>query len=84
MPKVGLYKMDGNKVGDIELNEAVFGQEVNRLSLTILQIKDRARRAPKLVQRFRAAVSNRGVRKVQAVQDRAVSGLHSGLRAVSH
>ena len=33
MPKVGLYKMDGNKVGDIELNEAVFGQEVNKSAL---------------------------------------------------
>ena len=33
MPKVGLYKMDGNKVGDIELNEAVFDQEVNKSAL---------------------------------------------------
>ena len=33
MPKVGLYKMDGNKVGDIELCDAIFGQEVNKSAL---------------------------------------------------
>ena len=30
MPTVGLYKMDGSQVGDIELNESIFGQEVNK------------------------------------------------------
>ncbi|MBE7052712.1 MAG: 50S ribosomal protein L4 [Ruminococcaceae bacterium] len=29
MPKVDLYKMDGSKNGTIELNDAIFGQEVN-------------------------------------------------------
>ena len=29
MPKVALYNMEGSQVGDIELNENVFGQEVN-------------------------------------------------------
>ncbi len=29
MPKVALYNMEGNQVGDIELSEKVFGQEVN-------------------------------------------------------
>ena len=29
MPKVALYNMVGSQVGDIELNENVFGQEVN-------------------------------------------------------
>ncbi len=29
MPKTALYKMDGSKVGEIELNESIFGQEVN-------------------------------------------------------
>ena len=33
MPKVGLYKMDGSQVGDIELSEAIFGQEVNKSAL---------------------------------------------------
>jgi len=29
MPKVALYNMEGSQVGDIELNENVFGQEIN-------------------------------------------------------
>ena len=29
MPKVALYNMEGSQVGDIELSENVFGQEVN-------------------------------------------------------
>ena len=29
MPKVALYNIEGTKIGDIELSEAVFGQEVN-------------------------------------------------------
>ena len=30
MPKVGLYNMAGSQIGDIELSEKVFGQEVNK------------------------------------------------------
>ena len=30
MPTVGLYKMDGSQAGTIELNESIFGQEVNK------------------------------------------------------
>ncbi len=30
MPKVGLYNMAGSQIGDIELSENVFGQEVNK------------------------------------------------------
>jgi len=29
MPKVALYNMEGSQIGDIELNESVFGAEVN-------------------------------------------------------
>ena len=29
MPKVALYKMDGNVSGEIELNDEVFGAEIN-------------------------------------------------------
>lgn len=30
MPTVGLYKMDGSQAGTIELNESIFGQEINK------------------------------------------------------
>ena len=29
MPKVALYNMEGSQIGDIELNESIFGCEVN-------------------------------------------------------
>lgn len=33
MPKVSLYKKDGTKAGQIELNDAVFGAEVNEAAM---------------------------------------------------
>ncbi len=33
MPTVALYNMEGAKVGDMELSEAIFGQEVNKTVL---------------------------------------------------
>ena len=33
MPKVALYDIKGNNIGDIELSDAVFGQEVNASAL---------------------------------------------------
>ena len=33
MPKAVLYNMQGEKIGDIELNDAVFGQDVNKTVL---------------------------------------------------
>lgn len=33
MPKTVLYKMDGSQAGEIELNESIFGQEVNKSAL---------------------------------------------------
>ncbi len=33
MPKVALYNMEGSQIGDIELNESIFGAEVNEVAL---------------------------------------------------
>ena len=33
MPKVGLFSKEGNQIGDIELNEAIFSVEVNQYAL---------------------------------------------------
>ena len=33
MPKVGLFNKEGQQVGDIQLNEQVFGVEVNKYAL---------------------------------------------------
>lgn len=42
MPKVALYKQDGSQVGDIELNELVFGIEPNKHVLSEAVIMQRA------------------------------------------
>ncbi len=33
MPKVALYNMEGSQIGDIELNESIFGCEVNETAI---------------------------------------------------
>ena len=33
MPKVALYNMEGSQIGDIELNESIFGCQVNETSI---------------------------------------------------
>ena len=33
MPKVALYNMEGKQIGDVELNESIFGAEVNTSAL---------------------------------------------------
>ena len=33
MPKLALYNMEGNKIGDIEVSDKVFAQEINKVAL---------------------------------------------------
>ena len=33
MPKVGLFNKEGNQIGDIQLNDSVFGVEVNQYAM---------------------------------------------------
>ena len=42
MPNVALYNMDGKEVGTIELNEMVFGAEVNKVAIYETIKKERA------------------------------------------
>src|SRR5690625_7214462 len=42
MPKVALYKQDGSQVGDVELNESVFGIEPNEHVLHEAVVMQRA------------------------------------------
>ncbi len=62
-------------VGNMDLNENVFGVDVradvmHEVVVNDEPIRDRAHRAPRLVQRFAVAESSPGDRRVQAVQDR--------------
>ena len=58
MPKVAVYNVKGEQVGDIELNDEIFGVEVNEAlcikpSSAIWPISGRARPPPKPGARFR-------------------------------
>ena len=33
MPKLALYNMEGNKIGDIEVSDSVFAKEINKVAL---------------------------------------------------
>ena len=83
MANVSVYNMEGNEVGTLELNDAVFGVEVNE-HLDILQllhsllISVREHRKPRHVLKFPVAEENHGDRKEQVTQDRDQQDHHSG------
>lgn len=54
MPKVAVYNIEGRQVGDIELNEAVFGADVNEALLHQVVVDQQANR-----RRGTAATKNR-------------------------
>ena len=83
MAKVSVLNMEGSEVGTIELNDAVFGVEVNenlvhQAVVNSLQITVREHRKLKLVQKLAVAVENHGDRREQVMQDRVQQDLHSG------
>ena len=69
MATVALYNMEGAKTGSMEVSDAIFAAEVNNSVLHQVVLK------------FEAAALSLGDRRVQAVQDREVSVLRSGLAA---
>lgn len=44
MPKVAVFNMDGKQIGDLELNEAIFGAEVNQTLLHSVVVNQLANR----------------------------------------
>ena len=73
MANVSVFNLEGNEVGTLELNDAVFGVEVNE---HLVQL-----RKQKPVPKFPAVVRNRGDRKVPDMQDRVQQELRSGRAA---
>ena len=69
MAKVAVYNMEGKEVGSMDLNDAVFGVEVNEHLVHMA------------VPKYAAVVENHGDRKEQGMQDRVLSELHSGKAA---
>ena len=70
MAKVSVYNIEGKEVDTIELNDAVFGVEVNEHL--------REHRKPRHVLKFPVAEENHGDRKEQVTQDRDQQDHHSG------
>ena len=83
MANVSVYNIEGKEVGTIDLNDAVFGVEVNEhlvhmAVVSQLANKRQEHRKRKLVQKFPAAEENHGDRKVPVMQDRDLQELRSG------
>ncbi len=86
MANVSVYNMEGKEVGTIELNDAVFGVEVNEHLVhmaVVAQLANNVREHRKLkhVLKFPAAAENHGDRKEQVMQDRVQQELRSGQAA---
>ena len=79
--------MEGNEVGTIELNDAVFGVEINEHLVhhgsrcSSLQIIVRVLRKQKPVLKLAEAEENPGDRKEPVMQDRVQQELRSGQAA---
>ena len=87
MANVAVYNMEGKEVGTMELNDAVFGVEVNEhlVHLAVVnQLANNRQEHRKLrhVLKFPVAERNRGDRKEPAMQDRVQQELRSGQAAV--
>ena len=87
MANVSVYNMEGNEVGTLELNDAVFGVEETSTwciwqLLPSLQTSVREPRRPRPVPRFPEAEESPGDRKEPVMQDRVPPELPSGRAAV--
>ena len=86
MAKVSVYNIEGKEVDTIELNDAVFGVEVNEHLVHMAVVNQLANnrqghRKLRHVLRFPAVEENRGDRKEQVTQDRVQQDLRSGQAA---
>ena len=76
MPNVQLLNMSGEKIGEIELNDAIFGIEPNEAVMHAAVVNY-------LANQRQGTEENRGDRKVPAMHVRARPALRSGPTAVS-
>ena len=86
MANVSVYNIEGNEVGTIDLNDAVFGVEVNEHLVHMAVVNQLANnRQGTQKAKTRSEVSgggrNHGDRKELVMQDRVLQELHSGQAA---
>ena len=87
MANVSVYNIEGKEVGSIELNDAVFGVEVNEHLVHMAVVNQLANnRQGTQSAKTRSEVSgggrNLGDRKELVMQDRVLQDLHSGQAVV--
>ena len=86
MAKVSVYNMEGKEVESIDLNDAVFGVEVNEHLVHMAVVQQlanivRVHRKQRHVLKYPVAEENLGDRREQVMQDRVQQELHSGQEA---
>ena len=82
MANVSVYNIEGKEVGTIDLNDAVFGVEVNEHLVHMAVVSQLAnKRQGRHVLKFPAVEENHGDRKGPVMQDRVQQGLLSGQAA---
>ena len=79
MANVSVLNMEGQEVGTIDLNDAIFGVEVNEN--LIRQTSARAHRRPRPAARSPEEAESPGDRRVPAMRVRVQPGLPSGRAA---
>ena len=89
MANVSVYNMEGNEVGKMDLNDAVFGVEVNEHLVHMAVVAQLANnrqgtQKAKPVLRYLVAAENRGDRKEPDMHVRVQPELRSGPAAVSY
>ena len=83
MAEVSVLNMEGNEVEKLNLNDSIFGVEINEHLVHLAVVSQlannrRVHRARRHVQKYAAAEENPGDRKVPVMQDRDLSELRSG------
>ena len=86
MANVSVYNMEGKEVGTIELNDAVFGVEVNEHLVHMAVVQQLANnrqgtQKAKTVLRYPVAEESPGDRREPVMQDRVQPDLPSGQAA---
>ena len=86
MANVSVYNIEGKEVGSIELNDAVFGVEVNEHLVHMAVVNQLANnrqgtQSAKTRSEVLVAEESLGDRREQVMQDRVLQDLHSGQAA---
>ena len=86
MAKVAVYNMEGKEVDSIELNDSIFGVEINEhlVHMAVLQQLANNRQGTQKAKtrlKFAVAEENHGDRREPVMQDRDLHVLHSGQAA---